>query len=234
MSILTSETMALISYQREHEQLLSAIYMAMQGKISPKLATPQALETILRAAANYVTQLHSDVTVLPITMAQIMGLDIAAFMYSDSNLYLHLNVPLTKTSSTFTLWEATFFPVPFHTNKPGKPGYTLLQADTKYLGFNTNGTEYIEITTGDLAMTTTFAFTRFTIKSFTICPVGNTSCLIAVWQGNLAYRKYCRVSAYPLLQALDFAVHLEANNYALSLTTNKYYLDCPTKTHNIN
>jgi hypothetical protein len=66
-------------------------------------------------------------------------------------------------------------------------------------------TLFLEISKADLALSERFGKTFLSKTIFTIKPMSNTTCLSAMWRNDMAYMELCKIMAYPLIPAPDFA-----------------------------
>ena len=225
-----SETLALNTYYEEHFKFHNAIFMAMHGKLSNHLATHDELSNIMGQAQHFIDSMHLQHDIEPFPVHDVLNLEITAFKYSDTNLYIHVNVPLIGRSNTFSLWRMHAFPVPFHTNDPSQEGFTKVVNQETFLGINDKESLFVELSKSDVAMTEKYGKYIFAKTIFTIRPMSNSTCLSAMWRNDMAYIKLCRIMAFPLIPAPDFALALYKNVYALSISSLTVELTCMADT----
>jgi hypothetical protein len=137
-------------------------------------------------------------------LEELLSLEISAVKYTSEYIYLHINVPLASTTNMFSIWTTTILPVPFHTDAPSREGYTLLESQTAYLGISQDSRFFIELEATEFLLFSGSSGILYSKNLFTVRPLSPITCLSAIWLKDSAYAGLCKITAFPLAQALDY------------------------------
>ena len=206
-------------------ELLQAIQLLQDNKLSPRLITHQQLQNLYGRITQKLRTAYPHLSITDPSVQAIYDRPTILHYISQTHIYIKLTIPLSSYDSIFTLYQVISLPLPISHNVTtvttqiiNLPQYVAISKQNKY--YMQLNQEELQICHGDHII--------HCPANLPIYPYKHTSCILALWvDDSILINSLCK-------SVSTFNVQIRPQIISLNPTSNQYYIINYNNTQEIN
>ena len=225
---------ARMNYLQALQRTTSALRMLSAGIMTADIVPPAELTEHLNDL-DMTLRIHSPGSKVAITdLDYYYSQRMISYTYSERHIYIHLDIIVASTVSTFRVFQLVTTPVPINTKETPTKGVTQLITDVKFLAISEDGSLFIELTNADML---TCPGTKIKICTKTSPRIHRhvPTCTVAIYLNQAQQvKEMCQFTISPLKRPISHAVAISQDEYLVTTNSPTYTVTChgkPATTH---
>ena len=151
------------------------------GRLSPDLVSAEQLSDAINDLDSYISKEVPGARVAIKDVQYYFGQNIPMYTYTDTHIYVTVNIIISVTQSLFDLYKVNVMEIPLDTNSTNTKGTTFLQTNTDFLAVSKDGQTFLELTNNDM-LTCRGDNIKFCPNILPRFESEDPSCLVALFQ----------------------------------------------------
>lgn len=114
--------------QNKQENFLNGLHSLQLGQLSEYLVSPHEMAQALLKVEGKIAKSYPSYHLLHTELSFYYQKHLALYEYTNTHIYIHINVPMTTHTTQFSVYKIESFAVPFDTTRSqNNDGYTVIQ-----------------------------------------------------------------------------------------------------------
>ena len=219
-----------LNYKVQLAAFLASVRQLHLGYITPDLIPPTLLKQAVDQHINKLRDQNPALVFLMNDVTPFYQTKVASYDYSDSYIYVHLDVPTSLNPAVFTLYQLIIFEIPIHSDKPNIPGHTILSHPAQIIAVTPNEHTFISLSPADLQLCHEGPY--FTcIQNFPRQNRNSPTCLSSLFFGDESHiRSLCEFKLFPNQFPKQIFQHVYDGSYLVITRAETVTLHCSNET----
>lgn len=141
---------ALQIFLTEQQKFLNGIEQLLNGRLTHTMVHPRQLQQALSKVRRSLKTSQPTFQLLHNEMSWYYNHHLTMFVYTETNLFIFLSLPIANQISQFDFYSITTFPIPFQTNNNTDPGYTIINTEISTFAIDPSRQVFIELNSKQL------------------------------------------------------------------------------------
>ena len=120
------------------------------GRLSPDLISAEQLSDAIHDLDSYISKEVQGARVAIKDVQYYFGQNIPMYTYTDTHIYVTVNIIISVTDSLFDLYKVNIMEIPLDTNATNTKGTTFLKTNIDFLAVSKDGQTFLELTNNDM------------------------------------------------------------------------------------
>ena len=225
---------ARMNYLQALQRTTGALRMLSSGIMTADIVPPAELASHLNDL-DMTLRLHSPGSKVAITdLDYYYSQRMMSYTYSESHIYIHLDIIVASTVSTFRVFQLVTTPVPINPEETPTKGVTQLITEVKFLAVSEDGSLFLELTNADM-LTCPGEKIKICTKTSPRVHRHVPTCTVAIYLNKAKQVKdMCQFTISPLKRPISHAVAISQDEYLVTTNSPTYTVTChgkPATTH---
>ena len=207
----------------------NALRMLSAGILTPDMISPTDLAAHLEDIDNHLKINYPGSKVAIKDLDYYYSQRLASYVYSTHHIYIHMEVIVQSTTSTFRVYQMTTLPMPINTQETPTIGLTQLKTDVQFIAVSRDNTEFIELTAAQM-LSCTGNQVKICSKTTPRIHGHNPTCAVAIFLNMAQEAKVkCKFTVSPAALPPTHAIAISEDEYLVLTNSPSYFISCHGK-----
>ena len=196
------------------------------GRLSPDLVSAEQLSDAIHDLDSYISKEVPGARVAIRDVQYYFGQNIPMYTYTDTHIYVTINIIISVTESLFDLYKVNIMEIPLDTNATNTKGTTFLKTKIAFLAVSKSGQTFLELTNNDM-LTCRGDNIKFCPNIIPRFEIEDPSCLVALFlEKDFNVHTLCNFKVKPEATPENYVMTISDDEMLITSNQEYYTISC--------